>query len=368
MPSVDMTYPSGAKFSFAYAIATPTSYSAEELTPGLPCIVFLHSGYIGKEVFESRPKFHPRRQAPDLTRFMPTVQFSNRDLRQFNLIAFDMRGFGDTKGLLGDEPYTPTESASDIEQLMAKLNIPPSHFFGLSNGCTVALELAVSRPDLVLSLTLCSPLSPEEPKDIADGRREVYNYWKEMNDLPQDSSSTQELSSDIVSGAAQLFYNNARTNRIEAIHQFTLQKALEIWYSSPENVHQSLRTGVDWFVKRRLIPDDSYRKIKGPVAIIHCFDDFAYPLQYAEDLVQTLQKADVPSVSLHRVPGAHYGNVTNPRRINKILYDTVASCHPELALSQLSLSPTRESHGGRLPTPFTETLRRYGYDSEDESD
>ena len=120
MPYVDVTYPTGS-FSFAYAIATPTSYSADEIVPDLPCIIFLHSGYVGKEVFECTSLLHAApRPDTDLTRFLLTVQFSDRRLRQFNLIAIDMRGYGDTQGWIGDMPCTPAESARDVEQVMVR--------------------------------------------------------------------------------------------------------------------------------------------------------------------------------------------------------------------------------------------------------
>ena len=37
-----------------------------------------------------------------------------------------------------------------------------------------------------------------------------------------------------------------------------------------------------------------------------------------------------------------------------------------MSFSQLSLNSTREQKSGRLPTPFTDTLKRYGYDADSE--
>ena len=45
-------------------------------------------------------------------------QFADRNLRQFNLIGIDMRGFGDTEGVIGEATFTPTDSAADVEQIM----------------------------------------------------------------------------------------------------------------------------------------------------------------------------------------------------------------------------------------------------------
>ena len=47
-------------------------------------------------------------------------QFADRNLRQFNLIGIDMRGFGDTVGVIGEAMFTPTDSAADVEQIMVR--------------------------------------------------------------------------------------------------------------------------------------------------------------------------------------------------------------------------------------------------------
>jgi len=47
-------------------------------------------------------------------------QFADRNLRQFNLIGIDMRGFGDTEGVIGEAMFTPTDSAADVEQIMVR--------------------------------------------------------------------------------------------------------------------------------------------------------------------------------------------------------------------------------------------------------
>lgn len=48
------------------------------------------------------------------------------------------------------------------------------------------------------------------------------------------------------------------------------------------------------------------------MSIIHCYEDVPYPLHHAQELKDRLSEAGVADVSLHEVPGAHYGNVTDP--------------------------------------------------------
>ncbi len=52
------------------------------------------------------------------------VQFCDANLRRFNLIAVDMRGYGETIGTIGDAQFTPSESAADVDQIMVCSQLP----------------------------------------------------------------------------------------------------------------------------------------------------------------------------------------------------------------------------------------------------
>ncbi|KIM42221.1 hypothetical protein M413DRAFT_444668 [Hebeloma cylindrosporum] len=347
MPHIDIQTATGP-FSFCYYIATPNSDSADKIDPNLPSVIFLHAGYAAQEIFE--------------------WQFADRNLRQFNLIGIDMRGFGDTKGVIGEATFTPADSAADVEQIMAQLQIPPSHFFGLSNGCTVALELAIAHPHLVLSLTLCSPTSRVEPEDVAFGRMEVYRYWVAMDESTKlngdEPELDEELVAEVMTGAMQLLFNLEKNNRLEAMGGRALAIAKRNWTGSQEALKQSYKTNIEWFLKRRVIPGKELATINVPVAIIHCSEDIGYPLESAQEIEQSLRQAGVPNVHLHRVPGAHFGNVTHPEGVNLILLKNVLSCHPDFKHdTDTSLGVTHAS--ARLSTPFTEFLVECGYDPEE---
>jgi len=52
MPHVKFDTPTG-NIELEYSIATPSTPSSGQVDAHLPCILFLHAGWIGKEVFES---------------------------------------------------------------------------------------------------------------------------------------------------------------------------------------------------------------------------------------------------------------------------------------------------------------------------
>ncbi|KAF8156840.1 Alpha/Beta hydrolase protein, partial [Crassisporium funariophilum] len=352
MPFVRIETSSGP-FDFRYFIATPTSCTGTQIDERLPSVIFLHSGYVAQEVFE--------------------CQFSDPDLRQFNLIGIDMRTYGDTQGFIGETRFTPTESAADVEQVMTMLNLPPCHIFGLSNGCTVALELAVAHPERVLSLTLCSPLSETEIEDIANGRIEMYRYWKWIDRtdemIAEEQGPAPDINVEVMIGANQLLYNHMKTRFVLAIGEFALAIARRNWAGSPEKAHDSYKSNVEWFLERRAIPLSLLAKIRGPVSIIHCSEDVAYPADCAEALLKQLKKAGVPVVSLHEVSGAHYGNATHPQGINRILYDTVLS-HPasKFVPERPETRASEQKKNKKMKTPYTESLGPFGYDISDSDD
>ncbi|KAF9455873.1 Alpha/Beta hydrolase protein [Collybia nuda] len=364
MPHVHLTTPTGP-IEMHYNISTPTAHSSPTIVPHLPCIIFLHAGYIAQEVFEP--------------------QFADPQLRRrFNLIGLDMRAFGSTKGLTGKDSYGPADSADDVYRFIRTLNLPPLHIFGLSIGTCIALEVATAHPEHVLSLTLCSPLPSKEPEDIIAGRMEVYRYWScafnhNANRTPQSlSEGDQALIDDIMHGAQQLCFNNQLTSLIRGMTKNAITQAMKNRAGSPTKLRESYMVSIAWFTNRRPFSRASLSKISCPVRLIHCSDDIAYPLRHARELKSQLRQAGVGDVVLCQVPGPHYGSVLNPQMcviypplINPILRDVVLSVSPRQP-PNLRNAPSQANgfHDcQRMTTPFTHKLAKYGYDPhDDESD
>lgn len=354
-------------FGPQYCIATPSRSSSEEIVPHLPCILFIHSEYLGPEVFEA--------------------QFRDPQLRlRFNLIAVDMHavsGTAATKGGSGKSAYTPTDAAEDLYRFVRSLDLPAIHIFGLAIGSSVAVELATLHPDLVLSLTLCSPLPNSEPQDIADGRREVWNLWTQAVGPTATNSNTDlatiihdhdhSIISDVVLGTRQLCFNNQRTNLTNALTEVGIRRAMQLWSGTHEKLELGYNATVGMFINRRPPSLSALSRISCPIRLIHCAEDIAYPLSDAQDLELLLRQAGLRDVALHRISSApHYGNVFNSQTINSILIEVALSasassnqlskfhhshrhdsCHHQLQLCPSS--PTR------MITPFTKSLRKHGY-------
>ncbi|KAF8237372.1 alpha/beta-hydrolase [Tricholoma matsutake] len=354
MPFVHLTTPTGP-LDMHYNIITPISYSSPTIAAKLPCILFLHAGYMGQEVFEA--------------------QFCDPQLRKhFNLIAIDMRAWGLTSGSVGTDSYSPTDSADDVCRFKA-LSLPPLHVFGLSIGGCVALEMATTLPDMILSLTWCSPLPATEPEDIAAGRQEVWECWMKAYDHsgnnPSASLSDKDLLDDGIRGAQELCFNNQSNSLTEAITRNAMIQASLSRAGTPEKLANSYATSVSWFINRRPLSRRALSKqIKCPIRLIHCSDDIAYPLQHARGVEARLRDAGITDVVLHQVPGPHYGHLTNPQMMNPILHDFVlsVSCNGDASTSRHlppSLNYQQHNDYPKVETPFTKQLEKYGYDPEE---
>jgi len=71
---------------------------------------------------------------------------------KYQVVTFDLRGHGQSAKPPG--PYSISLFAADTAGLIEGLGLGPAHIVGISLGGMVALQLAVSTPDLVRSLTV----------------------------------------------------------------------------------------------------------------------------------------------------------------------------------------------------------------------
>ncbi len=82
--------------------------------------------------------------------------FSEKALvERYRLIRYHQRGQGGSTHSLG--PVSFAEHAADAAALLGHLGVPRAHVAGHSTGATIALQLAVDRPEIVHTLALLEP-------------------------------------------------------------------------------------------------------------------------------------------------------------------------------------------------------------------
>lgn len=78
--------------------------------------------------------------------WQPQVDYFSKN---YKVITYDARGFG--KSTMPGGAYSPYEDAKD---LLDNLGVKKAHIVGLSMGGSIATELTLAYPDLILSLSL----------------------------------------------------------------------------------------------------------------------------------------------------------------------------------------------------------------------
>ncbi|KAG5727211.1 hypothetical protein E4T56_gene1409 [Termitomyces sp. T112] len=295
MPMVSINSQAGPA-NISYTISTPACTSAERIDSEIPTVIFLHPVYIGKYIFQT--------------------QFCDPKLRRFNLIGVDTRLHGDTegkvKGVFGSE-----DAAHDMAAFMNALQLPPCHFFGLSMGTRIAIQMGISYPEKVLSLFLVSPIPIEEPAEVTEGRHEIYEYW--CLGWSDPARPDIEAIKDSAKGSNQLGFNSTSGPLIKAMRKVTIPKAIRNY--GPGRFEECYIATVAFFAEHVDYSMDKLRRIRCPVKLVHCSGDIAYPIHHAEELLQRLIEADV-NADLEVVDDApHFGTVTNATEINSLLHD-----------------------------------------------
>ncbi|KAG5654434.1 hypothetical protein H0H81_002623 [Sphagnurus paluster] len=98
----------------------------------------------------------------------------------------------------------------------------------------------------------------------------------------------------------------------------------------PERFNDFHTATVKFFADREPHSLTKLKKLKCPVKLIQCGGDIAYPVHFAEELLQRLLDAGAEA-DLEVVEDApHYGTVTHPHEINPLVHDYIMShtSHP----------------------------------------
>ncbi|MCS6891148.1 MAG: alpha/beta fold hydrolase [Rhodovarius sp.] len=121
---------------------------AEEGPPGAPAVVMLHS------LGASSLMWAPQREAL---------------ARRYRVVAMDLPGHGLSAPPVAEELTMPALAAA-VFAVMDKLGIRAAHVAGLSIGGRIAMEMAATAPDRVLSLMLCDTALTFPPRERWEGR------------------------------------------------------------------------------------------------------------------------------------------------------------------------------------------------------
>jgi pimeloyl-ACP methyl ester carboxylesterase len=97
---------------------------------------------------------------------------------RYRITTYDLRGHG--RSGMPRSGYTTADHVSDLEGLMAVLDVGRAHLLGHSLGADVALHFALRHPDMVDRLVLIEPAIPALAHLRWDEDWPGWGYWARM--------------------------------------------------------------------------------------------------------------------------------------------------------------------------------------------
>jgi 3-oxoadipate enol-lactonase len=211
---------------------------------------------------------------------------------QYQVLTFDLRGHGRSDKPPG--PYSIPLFAGDTAELIQCLSLGPAPVVGISLGGMIGLQLAVSRPDLVRSLTVANA-GPEFVVRTTRDRLQVLQR-KLIVELLGMEKMAQVLSK-------RLF---PKPEQDDLRRQF-VQRWSE---NDPRAYKDAMRAIVGWSVTKQL------PGVQNPTLVIAADQDYT-PVSVKEALAACLPNAELVVVhdSRHATP------VERPEEFNQAVLD-----------------------------------------------
>ncbi len=135
---------------------------------------------------------------------------------RYRMIAVDTRGHG--KSPRGTEPFTITQFAEDLNELMIKLNISKAIILGFSDGANIAMTFALKYPNKIKALILNGGnLNPKGVKRTVQIPIEIgYKITKIFSKKSEEAKKNMELLGLMVNEP------DINTDELSSIHVPTL--------------------------------------------------------------------------------------------------------------------------------------------------
>lgn len=213
--------------------------------------------------------------------------------RHFRVLRYDVRGHGRSEA--GDAPIRPATLVDDLCALLDRFAIEKAHFVGLSMGGLLGQELALARPEALVSLVL-SDTSAKFP----DG---VRPEWERRIQLAR----AQGMDALVEPTLARWYTPEFKASRGDAMARFA---------------HQIAATSIDGYAGCSLaILDfdtrDRLTAIQTPTLVVVGERDVGTPV----DMARTLSDL-IAGAQLRIIPdAAHFPNVEQPDAFNAAVLD-----------------------------------------------
>jgi len=210
--------------------------------------------------------------------------------KRYQVVTFDLRGHGQSGKPRG--PYSVALFAADTAELIERLDVAPAHVVGISLGGMIGLQLAVSAPGLVRSLTVVNAGPGFVIRTVRDRlkvlQRQVIVRVLGMRKMGEVLSQ-------------QLFPKPGQ----EDLRRLFVERWAE---NDPRAYRDSLRAAVGWSITEHL------ESIQCPTLVIAADQDYT-PVAAKEAYVARMPRAELVVIADSR----HATPVERPEEFNQAL-------------------------------------------------
>ncbi len=224
--------------------------------------------------------------------------------RQYTVVRYDMRGWGDSAQEQAEPPFSPRQ---DLLSLLDYLNIHKTSLLGLSGGGALALDFTLEHPDTVDALILvASGLSGYPQRMTETIRAFIGQYYGALQQ--KDIASAVE--------ATVRFWTDGPRRRPE---QVSAQARARITAMSTQHIqrHGDLMAHQQHMLPLEPPAVNRLAEVKVPALIVVGDVDMPETLEIADTLEQGIAGAKKVVI-----PGtAHHPNMEKPEEFNRVVVD-----------------------------------------------
>jgi len=215
--------------------------------------------------------------------------------REFRVITWDERGFGETE--FDGKPFTYWDSAGDCLGLLDHLGIEQAVLGGMSQGGFLSLRAALLAPERVRALVLIDTQAGAEDPERLPAYRQMQETWMQAG--PVD---------DLANAIAGLIIGDPELSG----------SWIAKWRELPR---ETMKAPADCLFEREDITD-RLGEIHCPAIVFHGTADVSIEIDRAERLCSGLAGCE----GVVRIEGGtHASNLTHPDEVNGPLLDFLRS-------------------------------------------
>jgi 3-oxoadipate enol-lactonase len=218
--------------------------------------------------------------------------------RQYRILTYDVRGFGHTE--IVKAPYAIDVFVEDLHELLSTLEIDSVCVLGFSMGGRIALEFALSYPEMTTGLILANSGVESSPRPEMEKHRKIMRSVLQQADL-------ETLSTMLTKGSFSPGFSSRDPETFQSCKAIRMQNDPSEYLTIMEAVDLALDAPVD------------LSRLERPVLLIAGEHDALMGRSVAESMKEAIADAE-----LKVLPTGHASPLEAPEEFNRTVLDFMA--------------------------------------------